>query len=135
MTLVRLCPRCPAFVSRAGLCPDCKRAENRKRRQRKGSTAQRGYGAEWQELAKQAIRRQPWCSVEGCGDTDLTVDHRDPATRGQRGLTLDDVLVLCRSHNSSKGDSGFLTERPMTPSLALREKQSQIDRPGGVNIG
>jgi excisionase family DNA binding protein len=67
---------------------------------RRGTTAQKGYGASWQRLSK--LARQPWCTV--CGSTtDLVADHIDPATRGRRPLTLADVQVLCRRCNGSKG--------------------------------
>jgi 5-methylcytosine-specific restriction enzyme A len=70
---------------------------------RKPPTTQRGYGADWQRLSTLARSRQPWCSI--CGATqDLTTDHRNPATRGMRGVTLADVQVLCRRCNGSKQD-------------------------------
>jgi 5-methylcytosine-specific restriction enzyme A len=80
-------------------CPAHQREHERKR----GTAAERGYGPAWRRLAAQAIRAQPWCSVPGCRSADLTVDHRDPSTKGRSDLTLSDVQVLCRSHNSSKG--------------------------------
>ncbi len=63
------------------------------------SSGRGGYDAEWRALAKAAVALQPWCSR--CGATeDLTADHIDPEKR--TGLTLDDVQVLCRRHNSKK---------------------------------
>ena len=47
-----------------------------------------------------------------CGTSeDLTVDHIDPATKGRADLTLADVQVLCRSHNSSKGANASVTRQ------------------------
>jgi 5-methylcytosine-specific restriction endonuclease McrA len=97
--LAYLCPSCGTLVSKQGRCPDCKRGADRFR----GTTTARGYGRDWQKLATQAKRHQPYCSITGCNSTDLTVDHLDPGTKGKHGLTLNDVQVLCRSHNSSKG--------------------------------
>ena len=76
--------------------------------------AQRGYGPAWRQLAALAIKTQPFCSI--CGRTkDLTVDHRDPSAKGRNDLTLADVDVLCRSHNSSKGEGFDGREGPKTP--------------------
>ncbi|QDO88351.1 hypothetical protein FNH13_08350 [Ornithinimicrobium ciconiae] len=66
----------------------------------------RGYDAAWSRLSRRARRLQPFCSVPGCADTDLTVDHTPEAwARHDIGLEvrLEDVQVLCRSHNSQKG--------------------------------
>ena len=49
------------------------------------------YGGDWPERRRAAIEAQPWCSVKGCRDADLTVDH-DPD-----GVSLH---VLCRSHHA-----------------------------------
>jgi 5-methylcytosine-specific restriction endonuclease McrA len=78
-------------------------ARNTARRvNRRGTTAQKGYGSRWQRLSKLARQRQPWCTF--CGSTtDLVADHIKPATRG-RPLTLADVQVLCRRCNGSKGN-------------------------------
>jgi 5-methylcytosine-specific restriction endonuclease McrA len=71
----------------------------------RAKTAARGYGGAWQRLSLLARRRQPWCSACGSGD-DLTTDHLDPTMRS--GLTLADVVVLCRSCNSrGRGDRPF----------------------------
>jgi 5-methylcytosine-specific restriction enzyme A len=80
------------------------RTHQRAHEGQRGSTSARGYGPEWRVLRAEAIRLHPYCSVPGCRDTDLTVDHIDPASKGRTGLTLADVQVLCRSHNSSKGN-------------------------------
>jgi hypothetical protein len=56
---------------------------------------------------------RPYCSVAGCTSTDLTVDHLDPSTRGNPGLTLVDVQVLRRFHNASKGAKNCRVEGAM----------------------
>lgn len=86
-----------------GRCQRCRHERARSR----GTTAQRGYGRQWRKLSEQARRIQPYCSVPGCTSSDLTVDHVDPGTRGKPGLTLADVQVLCRFHNSSKGAQSY----------------------------
>jgi len=44
-------------------------------------------------------------SCAACGTTkDLTVDHKNPATRGQPGLMLQHVQVFWPRCNSRKGD-------------------------------
>jgi 5-methylcytosine-specific restriction endonuclease McrA len=78
----------------------------------RGTTSQRGYGQEWQRLSRLARQLQPWCSL--CASRrDLVCDHKDPATRGRRGLTLVDVQVLCRRCNGSKADK--LRSKPIEP--------------------
>lgn len=71
----------------------------------KASGKARGYDWNWMQLSRRARRIQPWCSI--CGTTkDLTTDHSTEAwERKEKGLPirLEDVDVLCRSHNSAKG--------------------------------
>ena len=99
MTPLRPCLDC-GTPARGSRCPRHQRGRGRRR----GTPAQRGYGPAWRKLTPQAIRGQPWCSA--CGTTeDLTVDHRDPRTKGRRDLALAEVDVLCRSCNSRKGVS------------------------------
>jgi len=65
-----------------------------------------GYDAAWDRLSKRARTMQDFCSVPGCTSTDLTLDHSPEAwARKARGLAirLQDVQVLCRSHNAQKG--------------------------------
>jgi 5-methylcytosine-specific restriction protein A len=93
--IMQLCS-CGAIV-KVKPCPDCKR-----KRQRRPNSQARGYGSRWRSLSEKARKIQPWCSRCGA-TTDLTTDHRDPATKGRYDLTLADVEVLCRFCNSSKG--------------------------------
>lgn len=85
---------------------DRRRGLDRLRRDHPAS-GRRGYGSavgaggeSWRVLAERKKATQPFCSVCGTGE-DLTVDHVDPTKRA--GLTLDDLDVLCRAHNSKKG--------------------------------
>jgi 5-methylcytosine-specific restriction enzyme A len=84
--------------ARGSRCP----RDQREHERRRGSATERGYDSAWRKLTIRAKAAQPWCSA--CGTTrDLTVDHRDPSTKGRADLTLADVDVLCRSCNSRKG--------------------------------
>lgn len=71
----------------------------------KAPAIERGYDYKWRVLSRRARALQPFCSQ--CGTTeDLTTDHSPEAwQRKARGLPirLQDVDVLCRSHNSIKG--------------------------------
>jgi 5-methylcytosine-specific restriction enzyme A len=109
MTL-RFCLHCNTHHN--GACPNKER--------RRGSAAQRGYGPAWQRLAARAKAAQPWCTH--CHSShDLTVDHIDPSSKHKR-LSLNDVQVLCRSCNSSKGGrrGGGVT----TEGLSARPRHS-----------
>lgn len=80
-------------------CPECARAYEVQRGPRRIKGA---YDAEWRKLVAQALREQPWCSIPGCRNTDLTGDHIVPRARGGRNVRSN-IAVLCRAHNSSKG--------------------------------
>jgi 5-methylcytosine-specific restriction endonuclease McrA len=82
-----------------GKCRDCQREYERKR----GTRRQRGYTDAWLRLVRLAIKQQPYCSVPGCTNIDLTGDHRVPLSKGGTS-TLENVQVLCRRQNSAKRD-------------------------------
>jgi len=92
-TLARPCLDCGTTIAAGSRCQRCAPP--------KIKTADRGYGAAWQKLARQAIRNHPWCTdcgTRGSKDNPLTGDHlRWPA------LTLNDVEVVCRRCNSRRG--------------------------------
>jgi 5-methylcytosine-specific restriction enzyme A len=102
---LRPCLDCPTLVRGASRCPPCTARREQARDQRRGRTAQRGYGAAWQRVVGQAIQAQPWCSVclhPGSPDNPLTGDHIQPLQTGGP-CTPANVQVLCRRHNSAKG--------------------------------
>ena len=113
----KLCIGCKSRhipVGKQQRCPDCARAYERAKLRRRGTRQQRGYDKAWYALARHAVAAHPFCAA--CGTThDLTVDHRDPATRGKPGLTLNDVQVLCRPCNTRKGDSRTVTPLSQSP--------------------
>lgn len=99
----------------------------------KPSATTRGYNSAWERLSKRARTIQPWCSACGSKD-DLTTDHlRWPA------LSLADVDVLCRSHNSKKGAARTTDSAATTPARVgsndwykdPREKDNLLTHSGG----
>lgn len=100
--------------SRCDLCaPTFTAASRRTYEQRRLSPRKRGYDAAWTRLSARARALQPWCSRCGTSE-DLTTDHTPQAwARKAEGLPirLEDVDVLCRSHNASLGSSRPGTER------------------------
>jgi 5-methylcytosine-specific restriction endonuclease McrA len=96
MKFNRPCSGCGVLVrdSRCSACARLQQARNPRRRHNK-------YDYEWQKMSRLARSLQPWCSK--CGATkDLTADHILSIAQG--GLnTLDNISVLCRKCNSSKG--------------------------------
>lgn len=98
--MLTACAECGELSDKA-MCPEHRPKDNRGKNRRDA-----GYTAAWDRLSKRARREQPFCSVPGCPSKDLTTDHSPEAwARQSRGLPirLEDVEVLCRSHNSSKG--------------------------------
>jgi 5-methylcytosine-specific restriction endonuclease McrA len=81
-------PRCPLPAVHRGRCI--------KHRQ---TTTERGYGPEWQRIAK--LTRERTCEVCGTED-DLTVDHVLPKSMGGTDDPFN-LRTLCRSHHASVG--------------------------------
>lgn len=101
MTLLKACSAC-GEVSEESKCE----AHRKLRRVPAKPARQKGYDYAWDKLSARARTLQPFCSVPGCNDQDLTTDHSPEAwERKVMGLVirLQDVDVLCRSHNSAKG--------------------------------
>lgn len=74
----------------------------------KESAHKRGYDYAWFQLSRRARKLQPFCSIPGCKDKDLTGDHSPEAwERKANGLPirLQDIDVLCRTHNAAKGQA------------------------------
>lgn len=69
----------------------------------KTTTAITGNPTAWKKLSRRLRRMQPWCSVPGCANTELTVDHIVPLVNGGAPFDLANLQVLCRSHNAAKG--------------------------------
>lgn len=98
--LLKACASC-GELSNGTYCVDHRPKDNRGKNRRN-----QGYDAAWDRLSAEARRKQPFCSIPGCTDVDLTVDHSPEAwKRKEQGkpIRLQDVEVLCRSHNSKRG--------------------------------
>ncbi len=101
MVLPRPCAGCGMIV-RASRCRECQRVKERARPTR----VQRGYDYSWQKLSKQLRQEQPYCSIVGCTSQDLTVDHIIPLSDAPLlRLEITNLRVLCRMHNSRKGNA------------------------------
>jgi hypothetical protein len=72
------------------------------------------YDRQWEAISLAARQAQPWCSVPGCTNRRLEVDHIDP-----RDLSAG-VQVLCTEHHHDKtagqrGRGGSITS-PSRPA-------------------
>lgn len=69
----------------------------------------REFDAQRPELILALIARDGYvCAEQGCSVTTyLTVDHVTPLSKGGTDA-LDNLRLLCRSHNSQKGDSSLV---------------------------
>ena len=100
-TLLRPCPApdCGELTD-AAWCP-----EHTPTPAERPTPLERGYDWRWRKLSERARREQPFCSV--CLTTeDLTTDHSPEAWQRKaegKAIRLQDIDVLCRSHNSAKG--------------------------------
>src|SRR2546429_8939832 len=113
MALLKLCLHCgrmyqPWSRNNRGRCRDCLRRYEREKRQRRGTTTQRGLGAEHQRLAKQVLSEEKACWL--CGhlarpNDPLEVDHVVPRSKG--GATVRSNLRAAHaSCNRSRGGRG-----------------------------
>lgn len=103
MPVAQPCLSCRKPTTNGARCPPCSTQYETARVARRGSRAQRGYGPAWRKASKAAIKASPMCAV--CGTTeDLTLDHAVPISRG--GTVEHAGAVLCRRHNSSRGNRG-----------------------------
>ena len=86
-------------------CRDCANEIQRRKRARRGSTTQRGLGAEHQRLGKQVLREESLCWL--CGEParpndPLEVDHVIPRSEGG-ATTRENLHTAHRSCNRSRG--------------------------------
>lgn len=95
-------PGCKARVRGGGLCKEHKRKAEAMQRKRRGTTAERGYGAKWQRFSKWYRREHPVCCndlgvhpgiVKPTEVVDHFVPHRnDPALM----YDLDNLRPRCK---------------------------------------
>jgi 5-methylcytosine-specific restriction endonuclease McrA len=139
MALLKICCGCfrsyqPWSRNNRGRCRDCLRKYEREKRRRRGSTTQRGLGAEHQRLAKQVLSEEKACWL--CGepahpDDRLEVDHVVPRTKG--GATVRSNLraahASCnrgRGGRSIEGD-GRLTRKPVFGETHIHRETKNIE--------
>jgi 5-methylcytosine-specific restriction endonuclease McrA len=131
--LMKLCLDCGRHVqtsdARNGRCPDCRRTHEREKSRRRRKTAARGYDGAWRKLVAEAIKRQPFCTycgTRGSKDNPLTGDHKVPISKGGTATTLSDVVVACRSCNSSRGGrSAVMVHGSVTRKPLIRERNER----------
>jgi 5-methylcytosine-specific restriction endonuclease McrA len=113
MPRMRVCSGCgtliPAGTKSSGYkCRDCANRIQRAKRARRGSTTERGLGAQHQRLARQVLAEEPTCWL--CGeparvDDPLEVDHVIPRSEGG-ATTRANLRAAHRSCNRSRGGTG-----------------------------
>jgi len=104
----------PAFAK----TPD-QRARDERERQRikdaeRPSSTQRGYDREWRELRAAFIVEHPLCSVPGCGEPTVDVDHlEDVRAHPERRLDPANLRPYCHRHHAQRTarDQGFARRR------------------------
>lgn len=98
----------------ASLLAQAKKRRDARRRELKGTTAQRGYGARWQALRKRFILQHPYCEQclkEGRITPATDVDHIKPHKGCPRLLfdenNLQALCHECHSRKTATEDGGF----------------------------
>ena len=90
-------------------CTKHERAKRERDKRQRGTTAERGYGAEWRRIRAAHLSANPWCWAPRCRMPAQEVHHlkrlRDGGTHEPSNL-----LSLCRHHHSqltAREDGGF----------------------------
>jgi hypothetical protein len=101
--LLKFCPRCPCTIELSRrLCPDCQRADDRRRNAKRRASGR--TTAAWQRLRLAALHRDGY-ACRRCGRTGtrhtLTVHLRPELGGNHRIAALDDLTTLCRSCHGS----------------------------------
>jgi 5-methylcytosine-specific restriction endonuclease McrA len=135
VALLKLCGDCfrtyePWTRNNRGRCRDCLRKHEREKRRRRGSTTQRGLGAEHQRLAKQVLSEEKACWL--CGrpalpSDPLEVDHVIPRSAGgktERG-NLHAAHASCNRSRGGRGGGQLEANRRLTRKPVIREIESQ----------
>jgi 5-methylcytosine-specific restriction protein A len=91
--------RCGALIPAGKRCPHCTKAAD----QARGNAAERGYDADWRRVRAQHLAEYPGCSVAGCDERAVEVDHvisvrERPELRLDRG----NLRSMCKPHHSSR---------------------------------
>lgn len=103
-----------------------KAARDARRRQVRGTTAQRGYGGRWQTLRKRFILQHPYCQeclkqgkLTEATDVDHIVPHRGCAKLLFDEANLQALCHECHSRKTAKEDGGFGNPQSFTTSRTL----------------
>lgn len=116
-------PGCPNLVRGGGRCEGCGKRDEKADRDRRGSSAERGYGSKWQAFRLKYLADHPLCVL--CAEekppkvTAATVVDHIKAHKGDQILFWDlaNLRPLCKPHHDrivSEGDFG----RPPAPAGA-----------------
>lgn len=73
------------------------------------SSSARGYGAQWRNLRRLKLNRNPMCEQPGCTEVATDVDHIIARSKGGEDM-MENLQSLCHSHHSRKTaleDGGF----------------------------
>lgn len=102
---IRPCLACGTHTAAGNRCPACATVHQRAVDARRGTTTQRGYGANWARISAFIIARDRACA--DCGATGspgnpLTADHIVPKHHGGTDHPTN-LICRCRKHNSTKG--------------------------------
>jgi 5-methylcytosine-specific restriction endonuclease McrA len=100
---LRPCSKCRRHLTEGRFCAGCKREHYKDTDRRRGTSAQRGYGADWQAIRREVLDRDPCCVM--CGRPGEKGDHVDHVVPKRRGGTddLSNLARLCPTcHNSRK---------------------------------
>lgn len=99
-------PRCPAIAVARGYCAEhagpAESARRRRHDARRGSAAQRGYGARWRRVRALVLAREPRCrdcKADGRVTLANEVHHIDGNNRNN---TLANLMPLCKSCHSRR---------------------------------
>lgn len=99
-------PGCPNLVRdrSARYCPEHLKQARAEQDAKRGSPAERGYGARWREIRERFLRDHPRCAH--CGRR-ATVAHHIRRRRAGGSDDPSNLLALCAScHGREHGESG-----------------------------
>lgn len=95
----RPCIKCGVLIPSGSRCSDCRPHQHYER----GTKGRAATDWRWRKTSKRLRAASPYC--EQCGSVgDLTVDHVQPISRGGAIYAINNLAVLCRLHNSAKGN-------------------------------
>lgn len=93
--------------SKHSRCDACESAYQEKNPRVRATSTQRGYDYEWQKTRRRILNRDNWtCTYceKKLVNSDATVDHIVPLSRGGSKTDPDNLRAACRACNSSKKD-------------------------------